>query len=112
MFTAGFQDFGPGGNPSWRISTFRPRKCFLVLDLLVVADFVLYSIGSSLRARRAASQNLQVYVLADKTVPDWKAGFSMAATQSAADTLRISPSGASLFWTWSFIAVGAALIPV
>jgi Na+/proline symporter len=57
-----------------------------VLDLLIVAAFVLYSIGSGLRARRTASQNLQEYFLAGKTVPGWKAGFSMAATQFAADT--------------------------
>ena len=57
-----------------------------MLDLLIVAAFVIYSIGSGLRARRAASRNLNEYFLAGKTIPGWKAGFSMAATQFAADT--------------------------
>ena len=57
-----------------------------MLDLLIVAAFVIYSIGSGLRARRAASRNLKEYFLAGKTVPGWKAGISMAATQFAADT--------------------------
>lgn len=57
-----------------------------MLDLLIVAAFVVYSIGSGLRARRAASRNLEEYFLAGKTVSGWKAGISMAATQFAADT--------------------------
>ncbi len=58
----------------------------MVLDLLILAVFVIYSIGAGLRARRAASRNLNEYFLAGKTIPGWKAGFSMAATQFAADT--------------------------
>ena len=57
-----------------------------MLDLLIVVAFVIYSIGVGLRARRAASRNLKEYFLAGKTIPGWKAGFSMAATQFAADT--------------------------
>lgn len=55
-----------------------------MIDLLIV--LVAYAIGSGLCARHAASQNLQEYFLAGKTIPGWKAGFSMAATQFAADT--------------------------
>ena len=57
-----------------------------MLDLLIVLAFVVYAIGSGLRARHAASQNLQEYFLAGKTIRGWKAGTSMAATQFAADT--------------------------
>jgi hypothetical protein len=57
-----------------------------VIDLLIVFAFVVYAIGSGLRARRQASQNLQEYFVAGKTIPGWKAGLSMAATQFAADT--------------------------
>lgn len=57
-----------------------------MLDLLIVALFVIYSIASGLRARRIASQSLNEYFLAGKTIPGWKAGLSMAATQFAADT--------------------------
>lgn len=58
----------------------------MILDLLIVVAFVVYAIGSGLRARHAASQNLQEYFLAGKTIQGWKAGLSMAATQFAADT--------------------------
>lgn len=57
-----------------------------MLDLWIVALFVIYSIASGLRARRVASQSLIEYFLAGKTIPGWKAGLSMAATQFAADT--------------------------
>ena len=57
-----------------------------MIDLLIVFAFVVYAIGSGLRARHKASQNLQEYFLAGKTIPGWKAGLSMAATQFAADT--------------------------
>jgi solute:Na+ symporter, SSS family len=57
-----------------------------MIDLLIVVAFVVYAIGAGLRARGRASQNLQEYFLAGKTIPGWKAGFSMSATQFAADT--------------------------
>jgi solute:Na+ symporter, SSS family len=57
-----------------------------MLDLLIVVAFVVYALGAGLRARGKASQNLQEYFLAGKTIPGWKAGVSMAATQFAADT--------------------------
>ena len=57
-----------------------------MLDLWIVALFVIYSIASGLRARRVTSQSLNEYFLAGKTIPGWKAGLSMAATQFAADT--------------------------
>jgi SSS family solute:Na+ symporter len=57
-----------------------------MIDLLIVFAFVVYAIGSGLLARHKASQNLQEYFLAGKTIPGWKAGLSMAATQFAADT--------------------------
>jgi solute:Na+ symporter, SSS family len=57
-----------------------------MIDLLIVFAFIAYAIGSGLRARSRASQNLQEYFLAGKTIPGWKAGLSMAATQFAADT--------------------------
>lgn len=39
-----------------------------------------------LRARRRASESLEEYFLAGRTLPGWQAGMSMAATQFAADT--------------------------
>jgi solute:Na+ symporter, SSS family len=57
-----------------------------MIDLLIVLLFVAYAIGAGLRARGKASKNLQEYFLAGKTISGWKAGFSMSATQFAADT--------------------------
>lgn len=56
------------------------------LDLLIFAAFLAYSIWSGLRSRAVAAQNLEEYFLAGRTLPGWKAGLSMAATQFAADT--------------------------
>jgi SSS family solute:Na+ symporter len=57
-----------------------------MLDLLIVGAFVLYSLNAGQRARSKASQGLQEYFLAGKTLKGWQAGTSMAATQFAADT--------------------------
>jgi Na+/proline symporter len=57
-----------------------------MIDLVIVLGFVLYAIGAGLRARSKASENLQEYFLAGKTISGWRAGLSMAATQFAADT--------------------------
>ncbi len=56
------------------------------LDLLIFAAFLAYSIWSGLRSRAVAAQSLEEYFLAGRTLPGWKAGLSMAATQFAADT--------------------------
>jgi Na+/proline symporter len=56
------------------------------LDAGIIAAFLLYSLVSGLRARKVASQNLDEFFLAGRTLPGWKAGISMAATQFAADT--------------------------
>lgn len=57
-----------------------------MIDLLIVAAFIAYAIGSGLKARGSASRNLSEYFLAGRTISGWKAGFSMSATQFAADT--------------------------
>ncbi|HMY58503.1 MAG TPA: sodium transporter, partial [Pseudomonadota bacterium] len=56
------------------------------IDLAIFAAFLIYSIWSGLRARTVAAQNLEEYFLAGRSLPGWKAGLSMAATQFAADT--------------------------
>ena len=56
------------------------------LDLLILAAFVVYAVAAGLRNRRAASRDLDAYFLADRSLPGWRAGLSMAATQFAADT--------------------------
>ncbi len=74
-----------------------------MIDLLIVMTFVSLSIITGLRARKKASQNLQEYFLAGKTLTGWKAGLSMAATQFAADTPLlvtglIATGGIFLLW--------------
>lgn len=57
-----------------------------MIDILIVLAFVVYSISSGFRAKKKASKSLVEYFLAGRTITGWKAGFSMAATQYAADT--------------------------
>ena len=56
------------------------------VDALIVVAFVAYAVSVGFRNRRQASKNLEEYFLAGRTLPGWKAGLSMAATQFAADT--------------------------
>jgi Na+/proline symporter len=56
------------------------------LDVALVAAFLVYCLASGLRSRAVSSRNLEQYFLAGRTLPGWKAGISMAATQFAADT--------------------------
>ncbi len=57
-----------------------------VFDFLIVLGFVVFSVYVGWRNRKAASRDLQEYFLAGRSLPGWKAGLSMAATQFAADT--------------------------
>lgn len=58
----------------------------MLLDTWIVLAFVVYSVAVGFAHRRKASRSLEEYFLAGRTLPGWKAGFSMAATQYAADT--------------------------
>jgi solute:Na+ symporter, SSS family len=74
-----------------------------MIDLFIVIVFVVYAISAGFRAKEKASQNLQEYFLAGRTLTGWKAGMSMAATQFAADTPLlvtglIATGGVYLLW--------------
>jgi Na+/proline symporter len=56
------------------------------IDLAILFAFVAYSVWAGLAARRRASQGLDEFFLAGRTLKGWQAGASMAATQFAADT--------------------------
>jgi len=56
------------------------------LDLAILFAFVAYSVWAGFAARARASQGLDEYFLAGRTLKSWQAGASMAATQFAADT--------------------------
>lgn len=57
-----------------------------MIDLVIVLAFIAYSVSAGFRAKAKASRNLEEYFLAGRTISGWRAGFSMAATQYAADT--------------------------
>ncbi len=84
-----------------------------MLDLLIVMAFILYGLGSGLRARSKASQSLDEYFLAGRTIKGWKAGFSMGATQFAADTPLLVTglvATAGVFALWRLWIYGLAFL--
>lgn len=84
-----------------------------MIDLFIVLAFVAYAIGVGLYTRRAASQNLQEYFLAGKTLSGWRAGLSMAATQFAADTPLLVTgliATAGVFALWRLWVYGLAFL--
>ncbi|QGZ31991.1 sodium:solute symporter family protein [Stutzerimonas stutzeri] len=84
-----------------------------MLDLLIVAAFMVYGLGSGLRARSKASRSLDEYFLAGRTIKGWKAGFSMAATQFAADTPLLVTglvATAGIFALWRLWIYGIAFL--
>lgn len=92
-----------------------------MLDLLIVLAFVAYSVSAGFRSQKKASENLEEYFLAGRSMPGWKAGMSMAATQYAADTPLlvtglIATGGIFLLWRlWiyglAFLMMGFILGP-
>ncbi|OGR64450.1 MAG: hypothetical protein A2X31_03910 [Elusimicrobia bacterium GWB2_63_22] len=56
------------------------------LDIAIILAFIAYSVYSGFRNKDEASKGLEEYFLAGRSLPGWKAGLSMAATQFAADT--------------------------
>lgn len=91
------------------------------LDFAILLAFVVYAISAGLRSRKVASQNLEEYFLAGRSLPGWKAGLSMAATQFAADTPLlvtglIATAGIFALWQiWiyalAFLLMGFVLAP-
>jgi len=84
-----------------------------MIDLMILAVFVVYGIASGLRARRKASENLDEYFLAGRSLPGWQAGTSMAATQFAADTPLLVTglvATAGVFALWRLWIYGLAFL--
>jgi Na+/proline symporter len=90
-----------------------------MIDLLILAAFVIFSVSAGLRARRRASASLEEYFLAGRSESGWRAGLSMAATQFAADTPLLAAglvATGGLFSLWrlwiygiSFLLLGIVL---
>ncbi len=84
-----------------------------MLDAAILLAFVGYSVWAGLRARRAASADLESYFLAGRTLRGWKAGTSMAATQFAADTPLLVMglvATAGVFALWRLWIYGLAFL--
>jgi len=84
-----------------------------MLDACIVLAFVAYSITVGFLHRRRASQNLEEYFLAGRSVRGWKAGVSMAATQYAADTPLLVAglvATAGVFALWRLWVYGIAFL--
>ena len=91
------------------------------IDASIVAAFVVYAVTSGLRSRAVASQSLEEYFLAGRSLSGWRAGLSMAATQFAADTPLLVTglvATAGIFALWqlwiyalAFLLMGFVLAP-
>ena len=83
------------------------------IDALIVVAFVVYAVSVGFRNRRQASRNLEEYFLAGRTLPGWKAGLSMAATQFAADTPLLVTgivATAGIFGLWQLWIFGITFL--
>ncbi|MCY4076609.1 MAG: Na+:solute symporter [Acidobacteria bacterium] len=85
------------------------------VDALIVLAFVVYAVAVGLRNRRQASKNLEEYFLAGRSLPGWKAGLSMAATQFAADTPLLVTglvATAGIFGLWQLWIFGVTFLVI
>ena len=85
----------------------------MLLDVLIILAFVVYAVCVGFAHRRKASQNLEEYFLAGRSLTGWKAGFSMAATQYAADTPLLVAglvATAGIFSLWRLWVYGIAFL--
>ena len=90
-------------------------------DWAILATFILYAIYAGFCERARASQDLDEYFLAGRSLSGWKAGLSMAATQFAADTPLLVTglvATAGIFALWrlwiyalAFLLMGFLLAP-
>ncbi len=84
-----------------------------MIDLLIVLAFVAYSVSIGFIAKKHASKSPEEYFLAGRTIPGWKAGLSMAATQYAADTPLLAAgliATGGLFTLWRLWIYGLAFL--
>lgn len=91
------------------------------IDVLIIFAFIAYALYSGMRAKDDAGKNLEEYFLAGRSLPGWKAGLSMAATQFAADTPLlvtglVATAGVFSLWRlWiyaiAFLLLGFVLAP-
>lgn len=79
-----------------------------MLDVSIVLLFIAYAVFTGFRAKSKASENLDQYFLAGRSVSGWRAGLSMSATQFSADTPLlvtglVATGGIFLVWQlWTY----------
>lgn len=84
-----------------------------MIDVALVAAFVVYGLWVGLRARRAASTDLASYFLAGRSLSSWQSGLSMTATQYAADTPLLAAglvATGGVFALWRLWIYGIAFL--
>ena len=86
-----------------------------MLDLIIILAFIIYSISNGFHNRSKASRNLEEYFLAGRSIKGWRAGFSLAATQFAADTPLlvtglIATGGIFMLWRLWIYGLGFFMI--
>ena len=86
-----------------------------MIDLIIVLIFIAYSVSNGFRNQAKASENLEEYFLAGRTIQGWRAGFSLAATQFAADTPLlvtglIATGGIFMLWRLWIYGLGFLMI--
>lgn len=88
------------------------------IDWAIIAAYLLLALGVGLAMRGRSSTGRRSYFLADRSLPWWWAGVSIAATTFAADTPLavagiIASRGISGNWLWlSWILVHAGVVAV
>lgn len=86
-----------------------------LLDWLLIVCYLLFTVGVGLWVKEKANSSMESYFLADRSLPWWWAGTSIAATTFAADTPLaitgiVAARGLSGNWVWmSWIVVHAAV---
>ncbi|MFQ5698037.1 MAG: sodium:solute symporter family protein [Myxococcota bacterium] len=84
-----------------------------MIDLAMVGAFVVWALAAGLRARREASTDLGAYFLANRKLSFWASGFSMTATQYAADTPLLATgliATGGIFAMWRLWIYGLAFL--
>jgi Na+/proline symporter len=84
------------------------------VDWIIIAAYVLLTLGIALSFGRKASQSLEEYFISGRSLPWWIAGTSMVATTFAADTpLAVTgiviKDGLAGNWIWWAFALGGMI---
>lgn len=88
------------------------------IDWVIVAGYLLLTLAVGIWASRSAGRSLESYFVAERSLPWWWLGTSMAATTFAADTPLVVAglvaehgiAGNWFWWSWAISHVSVAVI--